>query len=214
MVVRACSTEPDTAWNMNLSFAGIAFWGGRGPSMAIDLCSLEDRKNEAGPRSLYAIQQATTRTATTAPMSTFHGRLNQGMRLACCMRIVASTAGCLGGDSQAVLNSLLGAAKPVHGPWGSGTLLTTSLFSMLMTGGEVYTIAGSSTGIAGNSATAVSGTSAQMNDPQALARFGQTKPSPPKPSASSSSQAWIPRRSTRMAARSLWAILSDALARN
>jgi len=41
---------------MNLSFASIAFWGGRGAcsSMAIDLRSPEDRKNEAGPRSLYA----------------------------------------------------------------------------------------------------------------------------------------------------------------
>ena len=44
----------------------------------------------------------------------------------------------MGGDSQAVLSNLLGAAKPVHGSWGSGTLLTTSLFSMLMTNGEVY----------------------------------------------------------------------------
>ena len=47
-------------------------------------------------------------------------------------------ASVMGGDSQAVLNSLIGAAKPVHGSWGSGTLLTTSLFSMLITGGEVY----------------------------------------------------------------------------
>jgi hypothetical protein len=41
-------------------------------------------------------------------------------------------------DSQAVISNLIGAAKPVHGAWGSGTLLTTSLFSMLMTNGEVY----------------------------------------------------------------------------
>ena len=47
-------------------------------------------------------------------------------------------ASVMGGDSQAVLNALLGSAKPVHGAWGSGTLLTTSLFSMLMTDGEVY----------------------------------------------------------------------------
>ena len=47
-------------------------------------------------------------------------------------------ASVMGGDSQAVLNALLGSAKPVHGAWGSGTLLTTSLFSMLTTGGEVY----------------------------------------------------------------------------
>jgi outer membrane lipoprotein-sorting protein len=50
----------------------------------------------------------------------------------------SSPAGVMGGDSQAVLGALMGSAKPVHGPWGSGTLLTTSLFSMLTTGGEVY----------------------------------------------------------------------------
>jgi len=41
-------------------------------------------------------------------------------------------------SSQELLNALLGSAKPVHGSWGSGTLVTSSLFSMLMTGGEVY----------------------------------------------------------------------------
>ena len=50
----------------------------------------------------------------------------------------SSPASVMGGDSQAVLNALVGSAKPVHGAWGSGTLLTTSLFSMLMTDGEVY----------------------------------------------------------------------------
>jgi outer membrane lipoprotein-sorting protein len=44
----------------------------------------------------------------------------------------------LGADSQEILNALIGSAKPVHGSWGSGTLLQTSLVSMLMTGGEVY----------------------------------------------------------------------------
>jgi outer membrane lipoprotein-sorting protein len=47
-------------------------------------------------------------------------------------------ASVMGGDSQEVLSALLGSAKPVHGAWGSGTLLTTSLFSMLMINGEVY----------------------------------------------------------------------------
>jgi outer membrane lipoprotein-sorting protein len=47
-------------------------------------------------------------------------------------------AGVMSGDTQEVLNALLGSAKPVQGAWGSGTLLTTSLFSVLMTGGEVY----------------------------------------------------------------------------
>ncbi len=41
-------------------------------------------------------------------------------------------------SSQELLNALLGSAKPVHGSWGSGTLVTTSLVSILMTGGEVY----------------------------------------------------------------------------
>ncbi len=44
----------------------------------------------------------------------------------------------VGVSSQELLNALLGSAKPVHGAWGSGTLVTTSLVSMLMTGGEVY----------------------------------------------------------------------------
>ncbi|MFZ0082244.1 MAG: DUF2092 domain-containing protein, partial [Trebonia sp.] len=46
--------------------------------------------------------------------------------------------GGLGGDSQKVIGALLGAAKPVSGTWGSGTLLQTSLISVLMTGGKVY----------------------------------------------------------------------------
>ena len=44
----------------------------------------------------------------------------------------------VGVSSQEILNTLLGSAKPVHGSWGSGTLVSTSLFSMLMTGGKVY----------------------------------------------------------------------------
>ncbi|HET9080724.1 MAG TPA: DUF2092 domain-containing protein [Trebonia sp.] len=44
----------------------------------------------------------------------------------------------VGVSSQELLNGLLGSAKPVHGSWGSGTLVTTSLVSMLMTGGQVY----------------------------------------------------------------------------
>jgi outer membrane lipoprotein-sorting protein len=44
----------------------------------------------------------------------------------------------VGVSSQELLNALLGSAKPVSGAWGSGTLVTTSLVSMLMTGGQVY----------------------------------------------------------------------------
>lgn len=44
----------------------------------------------------------------------------------------------VGVSSQELLSALFGSAKPVHGSWGSGTLVTTSLVSILMTGGEVY----------------------------------------------------------------------------
>ena len=44
----------------------------------------------------------------------------------------------VGVSSSELLNALLGSAKPVSGSWGSGTLVTTSLVSMLMTGGQVY----------------------------------------------------------------------------
>ena len=50
----------------------------------------------------------------------------------------SSGMGAIGGDAQEVLNALIGSAKPVHGSWGSGTLLQTSLVSILMTGGQVY----------------------------------------------------------------------------
>jgi outer membrane lipoprotein-sorting protein len=44
-----------------------------------------------------------------------------------------SSAGSSVGDSSAVLNALLGSATPVHGAWGTGRLLRTSLVSVLMT---------------------------------------------------------------------------------
>ena len=49
----------------------------------------------------------------------------------------ASSQG-VGVSSQEMLNALLGSAKPVSGSWGSGTLVTSSLVSMLITGGKVY----------------------------------------------------------------------------
>jgi outer membrane lipoprotein-sorting protein len=45
----------------------------------------------------------------------------------------ASGGGPGAGDSEAVLRTLLAAATPVHGAWGSGRLLRTSLVSVLMT---------------------------------------------------------------------------------
>jgi outer membrane lipoprotein-sorting protein len=52
--------------------------------------------------------------------------------------IYSAKNGSVSVSAQEVLNALLGSAKPVHGSWGSGTLVTTSLVSMLMTNGEVY----------------------------------------------------------------------------
>jgi outer membrane lipoprotein-sorting protein len=40
-----------------------------------------------------------------------------------------------GGDSAAVISALLASATPVHGAWGTGRLLRTSLVSVLMTDG-------------------------------------------------------------------------------
>ena len=52
--------------------------------------------------------------------------------------IYSAKGGSVSVSAQEVLNAVLGSAKPVHGSWGSGTLVTTRLFSMLMTNGEVY----------------------------------------------------------------------------
>jgi outer membrane lipoprotein-sorting protein len=43
-----------------------------------------------------------------------------------------------GGESSAVVNALLHSGTAVRGAWGSGTLLRTSLFSLLVTNGHVY----------------------------------------------------------------------------
>jgi len=45
----------------------------------------------------------------------------------------AGSGGHSNGDSAAVLNTLLASATPVHGAWGSGRLIRTSLVSVLMT---------------------------------------------------------------------------------
>ncbi len=44
-----------------------------------------------------------------------------------------SSVGSSAGDSSAVLHALLGSAAPVHGAWGTGRLLRTSLVSVLIT---------------------------------------------------------------------------------
>jgi outer membrane lipoprotein-sorting protein len=51
----------------------------------------------------------------------------------------APGSGSTSGDSSAVLNALLGSATSVHGAWGSGRLLRTSLVSVLITdSGRAY----------------------------------------------------------------------------
>jgi len=51
----------------------------------------------------------------------------------------AGSGGRTSGDSSAVLNALLGSATSVHGTWGSGRLLRTSLVSVLITdSGRAY----------------------------------------------------------------------------
>jgi outer membrane lipoprotein-sorting protein len=44
----------------------------------------------------------------------------------------------VGVSTQELLKGLLASGEPAHGSWGSGTLVKTSLFSMLITGGKVY----------------------------------------------------------------------------
>jgi outer membrane lipoprotein-sorting protein len=44
----------------------------------------------------------------------------------------------LSGNSQEILNAILGSAKPVSGSWGSGQLVHTSLLNVLITGGKIY----------------------------------------------------------------------------
>lgn len=49
--------------------------------------------------------------------------------------LTPGTPGGAAGDSAAVLGALIASATPVHGAWGSGRLLRTSLVSVLMTDG-------------------------------------------------------------------------------
>jgi hypothetical protein len=42
------------------------------------------------------------------------------------------------GDTQMAINALLGAGRPVSGPWGSGQLIHTSLINVLIVGNEMY----------------------------------------------------------------------------
>ena len=77
-------------------------------------------------------------TVAALPQQDLMGGIGGGSAASAPPASSSAGTGALGGDSQAVLNALFASAKPVSGPWGSGTLLRTSLVSILMTGGEVY----------------------------------------------------------------------------
>jgi hypothetical protein len=47
--------------------------------------------------------------------------------------VPGGTPGTGNGETAAIIHTLMGAATPVHGAWGSGQLLHTSLVSMLIT---------------------------------------------------------------------------------
>jgi outer membrane lipoprotein-sorting protein len=77
-------------------------------------------------------------TVAALPQQDLMGGIGGGSAASAPPASSSAGTGALGRDSQAVLNALFASAKPVSGPWGSGTLLRTSLVSILMTGGEVY----------------------------------------------------------------------------
>jgi outer membrane lipoprotein-sorting protein len=50
----------------------------------------------------------------------------------------APAGGSLGADTSGLASEILGAAKPVSGSWGSGSLLHTDLVNVLIVNGELY----------------------------------------------------------------------------
>jgi outer membrane lipoprotein-sorting protein len=50
----------------------------------------------------------------------------------------SSAGSMLGGNSQEIVNALLGSGQAVSGSWGKGQLVHTSLLNILITGGNVY----------------------------------------------------------------------------
>ena len=73
------------------------------------------------------------------PQAVLGGLVGQGSAASAAGQAAASVGGAGSGsiDGGAVLGALLGSAQPVHGSWGSGKLLRTSLLSVLITGNHV-----------------------------------------------------------------------------
>lgn len=74
-------------------------------------------------------------------LATVAGNGNVGIVAGQAARSVAGSPngpGSLGGDGGAILGALLKSATPVHGTWGSGKLLQTSLVSILITNDHVF----------------------------------------------------------------------------
>jgi hypothetical protein len=62
------------------------------------------------------------------------GRMNIGNVAGAAGEVTQSLAGRGGGPGfEAILSALMRSAQPVHGSWGSGRLIRTSLFSVLIT---------------------------------------------------------------------------------
>ena len=83
------------------------------PSPALAAAVKQVLANSAGPSSAPATSSATSGSSAYGSTGTF--------------------SAVPAGPNSAVLRALLLATKPVHGKWGSGRLLTTSLFSVLIT---------------------------------------------------------------------------------
>jgi hypothetical protein len=73
------------------------------------------------------------------PQAVLGGLAGQGNAAGVAGQAAASVGGAGGGPVGAgpLLGALLNSAQPVHGSWGSGKLLRTSLFSILITGDHV-----------------------------------------------------------------------------
>jgi outer membrane lipoprotein-sorting protein len=73
------------------------------------------------------------------PQSVLSGLAGQGSAASAAGQAAASVGGSGSGpvDGGAVLGALLSSAQPVHGSWGSGKLLRTSLLTILITGNHV-----------------------------------------------------------------------------
>jgi outer membrane lipoprotein-sorting protein len=114
------------------------------PGASVDKVNMGDKAaakpatGSAASRSDFGTYGSDWLTVVSLPQQDLLSSLGTGAAGSNAPTAPSAGPGGLGGDSQKVIGALLGAAKPVSGTWGSGTLLQTSLVSVLMTGGKVY----------------------------------------------------------------------------